>query len=93
MPGTKASQRLIRKEGAAHVFTNKATLSKVESAIFERGEFTGKVRGTERYGLRFDKPIGYRVTAEGSKLPLHYGELKLNENGLYHVIPRTGPSR
>lgn len=93
MPGTKASERLIRKDGAAHVFNDKATLGRVEAAILERGEFTGVVRGTRRYGLRFDDPIGYRVSADGGRVPLHYGELKLGESGFYHVIPRTGPSR
>jgi hypothetical protein len=43
--------------------------------------------------LRFDEPIGFRIDAQGNKIPLYYGEMKLNPNtGLYHVIPRTGPS-
>ncbi len=45
-------------------------------------------------GLRFNQPIGYRIDASGNKIPLHYGELKLDPATCrYHVIPRTGPSK
>jgi hypothetical protein len=90
--GTAQADRLIAKEGFAHVFTDKATLAAVENAIFERGQFTGLVRGTERFGLTFDAPIGARVAADGSRVPLFYGEAKVSADGLYHVMPRTGPS-
>ena len=93
LSGTRESTDLIRKDGAAHLFHDLATLSRVEAAILDRGEPGGTVRGTERFGLRFDQPIGYRITADGSHLPLHQGELKLNPDGKYHIIPRTGPSR
>jgi hypothetical protein len=93
LPGTPESLRLIQKEGAAHVFNNKATLSAVERSIMEAGRHTGTVRGWERYGLRFDKPIGYRIDAAGNRVPLHYGELKLHpKTGRYHVTPRKGPA-
>jgi hypothetical protein len=64
----------------------------VEKTIFEQGKFTGNVRGADRYGVMFDKPIGYRVSSDGSSIPLHYGEMKVN-NGYYHVIPSTGSSK
>lgn len=93
LPDTAESARLIRKEGSALVFKDKATLSRVERELLESGESLGTVRGWERYGKRFDKPIGYRIDAQGNKIPLHYGELKLNpQTGLYHIIPRTGPT-
>jgi hypothetical protein len=95
--GTAAAQRLITREGAAHVFPDMATLARVENAIFEGGQFTGViVRGstvTKRFGLMFETPIGYRVAADGSRIPLYYGEAKINADGLYHVMPRTGPAR
>ena len=72
------------------MFKDEKALRKVEQAILERGKYTGTVRGWERYGLKFDSPIGYRIGADGSKIPLHYGEIKLKD-GMYHVIPRTGP--
>jgi RHS repeat-associated protein len=91
--GTAASIRLIAREGAAHVFSDKATLAAVENAIFKgQGIFTGVVRGTQRFGLWFDRPIGARIAADGTRIPLFYGEAKVSANGLYHVIPRTGPS-
>jgi hypothetical protein len=71
---------------------DKATLSQVEKAIFERGQHTGNIRGVDRYGVMFDKPIGYRISSDGSKVPLHYGEMKVKD-GLYHIIPRTGPGQ
>jgi len=94
LPDTPEAAKLIKKEGAAHVFNDEATLRRVEAEILARGANTGAVRGAERYGLRFDEPIGYRIDAAGKKIPLHYGELKLDPaTGKYHVIPRTGPSK
>jgi hypothetical protein len=90
--GTKESIKLINKEGSAHLFTDIATLSKAESTILKKGNYLGNVRGWERYGYKFENPIGYRIGADGSKVPLHYGEMKI-KNGLYHIIPRTGPSK
>ena len=92
IPGTPQAARELRL-GAAHLFLDKETLAAVEMAIIERGIETGVVRGTTRYGLRFNNPIGYRIGADGTRIPLYYGELKLSSDGLYHVIPRTGPAR
>ena len=74
------------------MFTDKATLAAVENALFEGGQFTGVVRGTERFGLMFESPIGARIAADGRSIPLFYGEAKVGADGLYHIIPRTGPS-
>ena len=92
LQGSSAANRLIRKEGAAHVFENKGALAAAERAIMERGQFTGSVRGWDRYGLQFESPIGFRIGADGSRTPLRYGEIKVRE-GMYHVIPRTGPGQ
>ncbi len=89
LEGTAHANRLIRKEGSAHVFENKEALSAVEKTILEQGQFTGNIRGWDRYGLQFDSPIGYRIGADGSRTPLTYGEIKVKD-GLYHVIPRSG---
>jgi RHS repeat-associated protein len=92
LEGTTQANRLIRREGAAHVFTDRATLAAAENAIFEGGQFTGVVRGTQRFGLMFKNPIGARIAADGSRIPLFYGEAKVGADGLYHIFPRTGPS-
>jgi hypothetical protein len=89
LPGTKDAARILRKDGAAHLFTDKATLSQVEAAILERGRYTGSVRGTDRYGLQFENPIGYRLAQDRSRVPLHYGEIKIRPDGRYHLAPRT----
>jgi hypothetical protein len=93
LPGTKESAKLLQKEGAVHVITDKATLSRAETAFLEQGQLTGTDRGTERYGLMFEEPIGYRISQDGSRIPLNYAELKLGPDGRYHIIPRTGPAR
>ena len=64
----------------------------VDQAIIENEELTGTIRGHERYGLYFPEPIGYRISEDGSRIPLYYGEMKV-KGDKYHVIPRTGPSR
>jgi hypothetical protein len=93
LPDTAKSNSVLRQEGSNHVFNDKQTLSRVEAEILERGQYTGTARGTERYGLQFDEPIGYRIDSSGNKTPLTYGELKIFPDGRYHVIPRTGAAK
>lgn len=81
----------VTKYGSAHVFNELPTLSRVESEIFARGGNTGVAREWNRYGLFFEKPIGTRIGQDGTRTLLHYGEMKMRENGLYHLVPRTGP--
>jgi hypothetical protein len=92
LPDTIQMQRLLRKEGVAHVFNDEATMARVTQSIIENGEFTGIIRNHERYGLYFSQPIGYRIVADGSRIPLYYGEIKVTGDK-YHVIPRTRPSQ
>jgi hypothetical protein len=89
---TPQMQKLLQQEGSAHVFNNEETLKTVAQAIIANGEFTGAIRGHERYGLYFPEPIGYRISENGSRIPLYYGEIKV-KGDKYHVIPRTKPSR
>lgn len=96
LPGTPQVQRLLSKEGRAHVFTDRATLERVTVAIIERGEQTGAAEDDdyERYGLYFPAAIGYIIKSDGSQTPLYYGEIKIvKATGEYHAIPRTGPRR
>lgn len=57
-------QKLLQREGSVHVFNDQATLEGVAEAIIQNGEFTGTLRGHDRYGLYFDEAIGYRLDAE-----------------------------
>lgn len=97
LPGTPQVQRLLRKEGKAHVFKDFETLEKVTKAIIERGQQTGvgdEEDDYERYGLYFSEMIGYIIRVDGSRTPLYYGEIKIvKATGEYHAIPRTGPRR
>lgn len=78
---------------SAHIFNDEATMERVAQAIIERGEFTEIVRGYERYGLYFATAIGYRISPEGSSsTPLFYGEVKIDAENRYHIVPRTPPS-
>lgn len=91
---TPKVQRLLRQGRSAHVFNDEATMERVVQAIMERGEFTGIIRGYERYGLFFAEAIGYRISPDyGSSTPLFYGEVKIDAEDRYHVIPRTRPSQ
>ena len=92
LPGTPQMQRLLRKGIAAHVFNDENTMNQVAQCIIEEGEFIGTVRDYERYGMFFTEPIGYRISQDGSSIPLYYGEIKINADNQYHVIPRTRPS-
>lgn len=56
LPNTPQVQRLLIREGRAHVFNNLETLKRVTQAIIERGERTGvedEEDDYERYGLYF----------------------------------------
>ncbi|MBL1210377.1 DUF6972 family protein [Geminocystis sp. GBBB08] len=93
LPNTPQMQRLLKKGLSAHVFKDMETLKKVTQAIIEKGEYLGKIRKYERYGLYFSEVIGYRISPDGTILNLFYGEMKIDEYNKYHVIPRTKPSR
>lgn len=94
LPETPQVQRLVRQGRSAHVFNNVATIERVTQAIIKRGEFIGVIRGYERYGLFFAESIGYRINpADGLSTPLFYGEVKIDAENRYHVIPRTRPSQ
>jgi hypothetical protein len=97
LPNTPQVQRLLRREGRAHVFNDRETLERVTQTIIVRGERTGiddKEDDYERYGLYFSESIGYINRADGSRTPLYYGEIKIvKATGEYHAIPRTSPRR
>lgn len=97
LPNTSQVQRLLRREGKAHVFKDGKTLERVTQAIIEDGERTGiedEEDDYERYGLYFSEAIGYIIRADGSQTPLYYGEIKVvKPTGEYHVIPRTSPRK
>ena len=97
LPGTAQVERLLRKEGKAHVFNNVETMQRVTEAIVQGGARTGEndlADSYERYGLYFTEAIGYILKNDGSQTPLHYGEVKIiKTTGEYHAIPRTGPRR
>ncbi len=64
LPNTPQVQRLLIREGRAHIFSDRATLEKVIQAIILGGERTGidnKDDDYERYGLYFAEPIGYII--------------------------------
>lgn len=92
LPDTPQIQRLINKGRAAHVFKDEATMNRVAQLIIENGEFIGIIRGYERYGMFFEEAIGYRISPDDSRIPLYYGEIKIDADNQYHVIPRRRPS-
>jgi hypothetical protein len=93
LPHTPQVQRLLRRGRSAHVFNDQATMERVAQAIIKRGDFTGLIRGYERYGLLFAESIGYRISPDDdSSILLFYGEVKIDAENRYHVIPRTQPS-
>lgn len=92
LPNTPQVQRLLRRGRAVHVFNNEAAMNRVVQAIIVKGEYTGVVREYKRYGLFFTEPIGYRMSPGGLITPLFYGEVKIDAENRYHVIPRTRPS-
>jgi hypothetical protein len=97
LPNTLQVQRLLRREGRAHIFSDRETLKRVTEAILNDGEQTGindEDDDYERYGLYFSEAIGYIIRTDGSQTPLYYGEIKIvKTTGEYHAIPRTSPRR
>ena len=97
LPNTPQVQRLLRREGRAHIFSDRETLEKVIQAIIldgERTDIEDESDDYERYGMYFTEPIGYIIRVDGSQTPLYYGEIKvLKATGEYHAIPRTSPRK
>ena len=97
LPNTPQVQRLLRREGRAHIFNDRKTLEQVTRAIIAGGERTGiddEEDDYERYGLYFPEAIGYIIRVDRSQTPLYYGEIKIvKTTGEYHAIPRTNPCR
>lgn len=94
LPNTPQVTRLLRRGRSAHVFNDEATMMRVTETIIGRGDFTGVIRGYERYGLFFADSIGYRISPDDSSdTPLFYGEVKIDAKGKYHTIPRTSPGQ
>jgi hypothetical protein len=97
LPNTAQVQRLLKREGRAHVFNDLETLERVTQSIIVGGEQTGvddEEDDYERYGLYFSEPIGYIIRVDGSQTPLYYGEIKIvKTTGEYHAIPRISPRR
>ena len=95
LPDTPQVQRLLKKEGKAHIFKDRDTMNFVIEQIIARGEQTGINDPTDdydRFGLYFTEPIGYQIRSDGSNIPLYYAEIKIIKGtGIYHVIPRTKP--
>jgi hypothetical protein len=85
-------QHLLNREGSVHVFKDEATMLRVSARIMKSGEFTGQVRGHDRYGLYFAEAIGDRISENGNQILLYYAEMKV-KGDRYHVIPRTQPGR
>ena len=93
LPDTPQVKRLLRRGRAAHVFNDEKTMLEVARVIIERGEYIGRIRNYERYGILFTEPIGIRIAPDGSTILLFYGEVKIDANNRYHPIPRTKSSR
>lgn len=89
LPDTPQVRRLLRQGRAVHVFNDEETMFRVAQAIIDRGEYTGNIRGYERYGLFFSEQIGFRIAANGLIVSLFYGEVKIDANNRYHPVPRT----
>jgi len=93
LPDTRQTNRLVAKGKAIHVFNDLSTMESVAKAIIEKGEFIGLIRGYKRYGLLFSESIGYRFDpSNNSTIFLFYGEIKIDADNKYHVIPRTRAS-
>ena len=95
LPGTQKAESELESEGIVHLFNDRETMERVAAEIKLRGEHTGAEDledNYERYGLYFSEPIGYILKADGTQIPLNYGEIKKKKTtGKYHVIPRTRP--
>ncbi|MCY7276756.1 MAG: hypothetical protein LH702_24235 [Phormidesmis sp. CAN_BIN44] len=53
LPNTPQSRRLLLRGRSTHVFDSEDTMLRVAQAIVERGEYIGRIRNCDRYGLFF----------------------------------------
>ncbi len=92
LPGTQAAITDLRKQGSNHVFKDRATMDYVTRELMEKGEYTGYFRDHHRFVLEFPQSIGTRNARDGTTMQLRWAELKITEEGYYHVVPRNSPA-
>lgn len=93
LPNTPQMQKLLQKEGVAHVFNDQATMIRVAQAITsKRGSLQASFVTTNVMDFTFLNRLVKDISADGNQIPLYYGEIKLSGER-YHVIPRTRPSQ
>jgi hypothetical protein len=57
LPGTAATNRLLRRGRAAHVFHNEATLLRVAEAIIEQGSYRTHLTSFLTKSMAFRQPL------------------------------------
>ncbi|MFM9268567.1 DUF6972 family protein [Tychonema sp. BBK16] len=63
-----------------------------ETGFFTKSWTVIKYPDKNPVSRHFSEPIGYILKADGTRIPLQYGEIKIKKTtGKYHVIPRTRP--
>ncbi|NER83200.1 MAG: hypothetical protein F6K42_27345 [Leptolyngbya sp. SIO1D8] len=90
LPNTPQRELLLQRLGAGE--DTPLQVAKLSSWQVLTGTHTVFFRGYDRYGSMFTEAIGVRIDPNGSKIPLFYGEVKIDADNKYHPIPRTRPS-
>ena len=93
LPGTPKSLKVLKTDGSTHVFNDRGTMDDVTKQLMDKGQYRGFSDGFHRFELEFPNSIGKRHSANGTTQDLKFAELKIREDGHFHVVPRNSPRR
>lgn len=72
--------------------TKQVTIDLDDVVLVFLDRHSGENRSEYINKLFSEEAIGYRISPDDSRIPLYYGEIKINADNQYHVIPRRRPS-
>jgi RHS repeat-associated protein len=93
LPGTPKSLKVLKTDGSTHVFNDRGTMDDVTKQLMDKGQYRGFSDKFHRFELEFPNSIGKRHGSDGITQDLKFAELKIREDGQFHVVPRNSPRR
>ncbi|MFM7853875.1 MAG: RHS repeat-associated core domain-containing protein, partial [Pseudanabaena sp.] len=92
LPIQSSIDKQFKTDGKAYIFKDQETFDKVANDLLNgESTHTGLRQFYHRFGKYYNEPIGELVRPDGSKQLLYYAEIKIRDDGAYHLVPRLHP--